>query len=229
MVRLSALRTGRLYPQEIHLLLISVRGWVDPRTIVPPVGICHWKIPMTPSGIEPATCLFVALFLNHYATALPKYVAAMLSCNTYIHLNKCINYLKCVSTSNLLNTFQYMCWTVLVSTIQAKQQFSPKNFLWCECINININFLLNAAVLKRKLRDWKEWKIAVHYLTQHKMKIHALLSDTKLAGRQANAVSFRSLYKECLKSSFAARTLVTGTFRGTCFMFIRRVVWKFFL
>ena len=60
-VRLSPLRTS-LYHREISPVLLSARGWVDPRATVWLKGLSQWKIPMTTTVIEPAT--FVAQCLN---------------------------------------------------------------------------------------------------------------------------------------------------------------------
>ena len=64
MSRLLAARIDRLYPQERFLELISIRGYVDPRVIVPMEIVSKGKIPVTPSGIEPATFRIVAQCLN---------------------------------------------------------------------------------------------------------------------------------------------------------------------
>jgi len=46
-------------PQEIPLVLLSVRGLVDPTNTVRPKRLPQWKILMNPGGIEPVTLWLV--------------------------------------------------------------------------------------------------------------------------------------------------------------------------
>jgi hypothetical protein len=81
--------------QEIFLVLISVRGWVDPRAIVRPKGLYQWKIPMTQSGIETVTFRFVAQGLNQLRHSVQIWI------NRYLIKNKTttvtpVTVIKCI-------------------------------------------------------------------------------------------------------------------------------------
>jgi len=63
-VRLSALHADHLYPQEIFLVLISVRGWVDSTLIAWPEGLRQWKIQNDTIGNRTLTFHLVAQCLK---------------------------------------------------------------------------------------------------------------------------------------------------------------------
>jgi hypothetical protein len=66
-VRSSASCTGRLYPEEMFLVLIFTRGLFDPRF----GKNMSLKNPVIPLGIDPVTARQIVQRLNNYATPGP--------------------------------------------------------------------------------------------------------------------------------------------------------------
>ena len=64
-LRQSAHEVGKVFSRMCWLP-------VPPRTIVWPEQLCQWNIPMTPSGIKPATFQFVAQCLNQQCHRIPR-------------------------------------------------------------------------------------------------------------------------------------------------------------
>jgi hypothetical protein len=81
-------------PRKYSWYSFLLEAWVDLKAIVRPKGLCQWKIPVTPSVIDPATFRFVAQCLNQLRHHVPHIEAcrrnriynSTKNCQSIVHL-----------------------------------------------------------------------------------------------------------------------------------------------
>jgi hypothetical protein len=104
-VRLSALHAARPLPPGRFLVLISVRGWVNPRGMVTLEGLGQLKNAVTSSGIKFATFRLVALCLNQLRYRVPSpdilYIKIWLFCFLWLMVD-IIEGTQCYEISSLI-------------------------------------------------------------------------------------------------------------------------------
>ena len=134
--RLSALRTGRLYPQEYSWYSFSLRVESTPGPWFGRKEICHWKNPVTTLGIDPGTVRLVAQCLNHYATPGPEMAGVALQ--NKLHSGLRASQRSLTTATGLMNwrvaTLTEHWWITLRSVQCNGNHWRDKIFHVCACL-----------------------------------------------------------------------------------------------